>query len=121
MKKIYLIIVALFLGYASFAQPIISGPLQVCSTYQVTLTATPPGCTWSSSNPSVATIGSSSGIVTGGIPGGVCTITYNCGSGLISTVQFTVNPLPATIPCPTPGCTVCLGSTITLLGGPPGG
>jgi uncharacterized protein YjdB len=120
MKKIYLIILALTLCYASFAQPVISGPLQVCATYQVTLTSTSPGCVWSSSNPTIASIGSSSGIVTG-VSGGVCTITYNCGSSGFSTVSFTVNPLPATIPCPTPGCNVCLGSTITILGGPPGG
>jgi gliding motility-associated-like protein len=67
------------------------------------------GGTWSSSNPSVAVIGSATGITTG-ISAGTSTITY---SVLIytATTVVTVNPLPAPI---TGSPNVCLGFTTQL-------
>ncbi len=52
------------------------------------------GCTWSSSNVSVATIGTCTGLVTGISPG-VATITYFSSNGCISTFSLTINPTPA--------------------------
>lgn len=68
---------------------------------------------WSSSNTAVATIGSSTGIITG-VSGGTATITYNisnpCG-GTSATHTVTINPMPAPI---TGVSTLCVGNTITL-------
>ncbi len=72
--------------------PPIEGPATVCLDSNITLTDSIPGGVWSSGNPAVAGIGSSSGIVSGGSPG-VDTITYRLGLKFVTTV-ITVNPLP---------------------------
>jgi uncharacterized protein YjdB len=102
--------------------PPISGPTTVCVGSTITLTDFASGGTWTSSNPAVATIGST-GIVTGISPG-VTTITYpvtfQC--GVVAAVQtVTVNPLPAT-PGPITGpSVVCIGASILLSDGVGGG
>ena len=53
----------------------VSGPAMLCSGNTVTLIDTSLGGTWSSSAPSVATIGATSGVVTG-VGMGVATFTY---------------------------------------------
>ncbi|MEZ4986093.1 MAG: Ig-like domain-containing protein [Saprospiraceae bacterium] len=62
-----------------------------------------------SSNPAIATV-TSGGIVTG-IGAGTATITYTDVNGCETTATVTVIPLPTMS-----GGTVCVGSTITLLG-----
>ena len=120
MIKSYLLILCAIVSFAGFAQvgPI-TGTFTVCETYGTQLLCTPPSGTWSSSNPLIASV-SLTGFVTG-VSAGVATITYNDGSMGFAVASFTVNPLPATILCPTAGCNVCLGSTITVADATPGG
>jgi uncharacterized protein YjdB len=94
----------------------ITGPNHVCVGNTITLTDTVIGGMWSSSNPTVATVGSITGVVSG-ISAGTCTITYAVGTSIV-TMLFTVNPLPTTITGPG---TVFAGSTITLSDATSGG
>jgi uncharacterized protein YjdB len=80
----------------------VSGPSSVCVGQTITLTDGTAGGVWTSSNITIATVGSSSGIVTG-VGAGVDTITYTLGSGCIATKVITVNPL-APISGPTALC-----------------
>lgn len=73
----------------------ITGSHNVCIGYTDPLTSATIGGTWSSSTPSVATVGSSTGIVTG-IAAGTTTITYTIGTGCITVYSITVTPLPCT-------------------------
>jgi len=68
------------------------------------------GGVWSSSNTGIATIGSSSGMVTGISPG-TSFITYTLPTGCITTITRTVSPLPAAI---TGNLHVCTGSGVIL-------
>src|SRR4051812_2882697 len=95
MKHLFTIL-AFFTSFAAFAIGPITGPSTVCAGATVTLANTTPGGTWSSSDVSVATIGASSGIVTGTLTGttaGMATISYTDGTSYATTV-ITVNPLP---------------------------
>ncbi len=78
----------------------IVGPTNVCSGSTITLSN--PGAsggTWVSSNTAVATINSSTGVLTG-VASGTVTVTYlesnPCG-GISATASITVNPLPSAI------------------------
>jgi|GEM_PF-1074303 len=62
----------------------IMGNTQICPSSATTLTNSTPGGTWSSSSPHVATIGSSTGIITG-ISDGIAIITYTLPSGTFTT------------------------------------
>lgn len=87
-----------------------AGTHVVCSGLTTTLT-NPGGLgTWSSSNTGVATIGSSTGIVTG-IAGGTTVISYANGCGSPVGSVFTVNQTPGAI---TGSTTACVGGTTTL-------
>ena len=94
------------------ASPVaISGNVPVCPGNTNTLTDASTGGTWSSSVPTIGTIGSVTGIV-GGVLTGTTVVTYNNGCGAPATAIVTVNPLPAAITGPG---TVCPGGgTITL-------
>ena len=119
MKKITLFILALFISLASMAQiGAITGTFNVCVGSTTTLSCTPPGGSWASSNPSFASVNPSSGVVTG-VAAGVVTITYFA-IGTFATASLTVNPTP-TILCPSSGCKVCTGSSIILTGSPTAG
>ncbi len=92
----------------------ISGISNECLGATTTFADATPGGTWSSSNPSVATV-DGTGLVTG-VAGGVVTVTYSvAGSGCpgIATRPDTVNttPVPTTI---TGSPNVCVGGTTTL-------
>ncbi|MCD6011579.1 MAG: surface protein [Flavipsychrobacter sp.] len=102
----------------------ILGPSRICSgipTLYTNPTASPTG-TWSSSNPAIATIGSTSGICTG-LASGVIDITYtisggSCGYAAI-TKSVTVDLSPAAI---TGTTSLCEGTgTSTLSNVTPGG
>ena len=95
----------------------ITGPAIVCISATVTATDAGGGL-WSSSNPVIATIGSSTGVITG-VAAGTATITYSLGAGCTATEQITVNPLPAAITGSSSN--VCLDATLALADATPGG
>lgn len=88
----------------------ITGISSVCVGLTTTLNTTTTGGTWTSSNTSVATVGTSSGIVTG-VANGTAIISYFISSGCSASVVVTVNSTPGSI---TGTATVCAGSTTTL-------
>ena len=98
----------------------ITGTTTVCVGNSSTLSNPATGGTWSSSNPLIATIGSSTGIVTA-IAQGTATITYtlinSCGTST-STTTVTVNRTTAII---LGTDSVCVGSTTTLTDSTTGG
>ena len=89
----------------------IMGTLTVCSGLTTSLSDTPGGGTWSSSAIGTAAVGSSTGLVTGGLTAGTAIITYTIGTGCITTAVVTVNPLPTNI---LGTLTVCTGLTTAL-------
>jgi uncharacterized protein YjdB len=112
----------------SISQPVTVNPLpspilgsnNVCqgavSTLSVTAT---PGGTWTSSNPLIASIGSATGVITGGPGFGAgIVITYTLPTTCSRTLNITVNPAPAAIVGPTG---ICVGNTVTFVNPTPGG
>lgn len=95
----------------------ISGPATICAGTNATLTATPTGGTWSSSNTAAGTINTTTGIIRG-IATGTTTITYRVATGCISTRVVTVSATPDTI---IGSRTICPGNSITMSGLPAGG
>ena len=96
----------------------ISGTTSVCINSNTTLSSSVSGGTWTSSNSSVASINSSTGVVTGNAAG-TATITYTVTVGSCTnttTTTVTVNSLPtATIAAAGP-TTFCDGGSVTLMG-----
>lgn len=88
----------------------IAGADSVCVGLTTTLSDATAGVTWSSSNNTIAIVGSATGIVTGESQG-IVTITATSPVGCLATVVVTVNPLPSAI-LGTP--VVCVGLTTTL-------
>jgi Secretion system C-terminal sorting domain len=99
--------------------PAITGTAVVCVGATTPLFDASPGGTWTSGNLAVATIGSSSGVVTGMGTGGLATITYTATTGCTTTIVVTVNSATAG-PITGPSA-VCIGQTITLADITPGG
>ena len=106
------------LGVSKFTEGIL-GNLKVCigSTSSLTCLFGYGGGVWSSSNTTIATIGSSSGVVTSISPG-TSTIAYISALGRTTSVTVTINPLPAAITGPP---AVCAGQAITLANTSSGG
>ena len=94
----------------------ISGSTSVCTGNSVALFNSVPGGEWSSSSPGVATIGSSTGALSG-ISAGTATIYYGISTCVVSTL-VTVNSLPGSI-SGTPN--TCQGNNTTLFCGTVGG
>ena len=94
----------------------VTGVFSVCQGLTTTLTDAGGG-SWTSSNTTVATAGSATGIVTG-VSVGSSTITYKLPTGCITTVTVTVNPLPSAI---TGLNNVCAGLSVTLSDATSGG
>ena len=89
----------------------ITGTTSVCATTTTTLSSTPSGGTWTSSNPSFATVASGTGVVTG-VGAGVPVITYTLSAGgCKAVVPVTVLATPAAI---AGSSNVCAGSSTTL-------
>lgn len=84
----------------------INGITTVCTGSTSTLTDSTAGGTWSSSNNTIATIGSVSGVVSG-VASGTATVTYRV-STAYATAVVTVGPLSTPI---TGANTVCVGAT----------
>ncbi len=97
---------------------LIGGATNVCLGYTTTLTNSSGGGTWSSSNPTIASVGSLTGIVTGNAVGGV-TIYYTLPTGCQVSTGFTVNANPAPISGPTSVCP--FGGLIATLSDATGG
>ncbi|GAA4467966.1 hypothetical protein GCM10023093_24680 [Nemorincola caseinilytica] len=99
----------------------VTGPVSVCVGSTITLSFPTTGGTWSSSDPSVATV-SAAGVVTG-VSGGTATISYSitgpCGTAGGASV-ITVNTPPVLSPITGPA-SVCEGASITLSNSTPGG
>ncbi len=71
---------------------VITGASSICVGTTTTLYGC-TGCTWSSSNVSIATVGACTGVA-GGVSAGVVVLTYTSSAGCVSTFTMTVNPLP---------------------------
>ncbi len=96
----------------------ITGTNIVCAGQALTLSDVSTGGTWSSSNTSIASVGSSTGVVYS-ISSGIDTIIYTiASSGCFTNYTITVNPLPSTI---TGMFTVCAGSATILSSSSTGG
>jgi uncharacterized protein YjdB len=94
----------------------ISGVLTVCPGAITTLTNSPGGGTWSSTDATVS-VTASNGKVTGITPG-TATINYNLPAGCSTSVIVTVTPMPGPV---TGTLQVCPGATTTLAAGATGG
>jgi uncharacterized protein YjdB len=88
----------------------ITGTTTVCPGATTTLGNTISGGTWTSSTPSVAAIGFSTGIVTG-MTAGTTTITYALATGCIATTMVSVHIVPAPIGG---AAEMCVGNSTTL-------
>ncbi len=93
----------------------ITGLTAVCTGNAIALNNATGGGVWTSSNGAVATVGSSTGSVSG-IAAGTATISYSV-TGCVATTNITVNAISA-IGGP---ASVCAGQTITLTNGATGG
>jgi len=96
----------------------ITGPTTVCGGLAITLADTTAGGTWSSSNVAFATVGSSSGVVTG-IATGSVTISYSVTntSGCTTRVFYPVTvgaAMPTAAIVPAGSATICHESPVTL-------
>ncbi len=89
----------------------LTGTTSTCVGGTITLSDATTGGTWSSSNPSVAGIGITTGVVTVGSSGSA-TITYALGSGCSVTKVITIYPLP-TVYTVSGGGSYCSGGTGT--------
>jgi uncharacterized protein YjdB len=100
----------------------ITGATNVCIGSSATLGGSTAGGSWTSSDPSVATINSLTGSLTG-ISAGTATISYTvtniCGTGTITRTE-TISPAPVVAPI-TGGSSECVGSSITLSDATTGG
>lgn len=97
--------------------PASTGTFTVCQGSTTTLSNSAAGGMWLSSSVSVATVGSSTGVVTG-VAGGVVNITYRVSPGCVAVSAVTVSPLPDTI---VGGANACEGSTKIYTCSPAGG
>ncbi len=69
-----------------------------------------PGCTWTSSNPAIATIGAATGYLTG-VSSGVAVINATMGTGCNIARYVTINPVPGAIGG---SSVVCAGDVVSL-------
>ena len=95
----------------------ITGAPSVCVGSSTTLSSTPSGGSWASSNPLWASVISGTGVVTG-VLANVPNITYTLPTGCIAVTPIIVNPQPAVI---TGATTVCTGLNTTLADATTGG
>ncbi len=96
----------------------VSGPSNVCIGSPVAFTTTGSGGTWTSSAPSIASVGASSGIVYG-VSTGTAVISYTSGSS-VATATVTVNPAAYVAPISGPS-SMCPGASATFTDATSGG
>ncbi len=116
MRYVTLTLLSLLLSMSVHAQiTSISGPANVCAGANATYTDTTLGGNWSTSNPSIATIDASSGVLTA-VSAGVITVTYS--EAGFATKFVTINPVPASISCPSAICAgISAAATTPATGG----
>ena len=96
----------------------ITGTTTFCGSQTTSLSSSPFGGTWTSSNTGVATTaGSASGTITGISTGGTANITYTLPTGCIAATSVSVNPLSPITGTPS----MCLGYGTTLADATSGG
>lgn len=98
----------------------ITGTTSLCIGATSTLLNSITGGLWSSSNISVATINTNTGLVTA-VGAGTTTITYRTECGAISTATITVNPKPTVTIAALGSTTVCPGKGVALSATAPSG
>lgn len=86
----------------------ITGDSTTCIGSTITLANSTGGGSWTSGSPSIATVGSASGVVTG-VANGTAEVTYTLPSGCFRVKQVTVG-----LPAITGTTNVCLGTTTAL-------
>ncbi|MCD6011580.1 MAG: surface protein [Flavipsychrobacter sp.] len=91
----------------------ITGTPEFCEGASVTLSAPDPGGTWTSAFTGTATVGTSSGVVTG-VAGGMVDISYTLSTGCSAVYNVTVNPAPIAIITPAGITTFCAGGSVVL-------
>ncbi|GAA4468991.1 hypothetical protein GCM10023093_27760 [Nemorincola caseinilytica] len=87
----------------------ITGATSICIGQQTTLTTTPAGGTWTSSNTSNATVGSASGVVSA-VSSGNVTIRYTMPGGCYSELDISMLSAPNAFT----GAAICTGGTTSL-------
>lgn len=96
----------------------ISGSASVCTGYTINLTNGTPGGTWSSNDPTIASVVPGTGVVTG-VAAGITTISYNTVACNAAIYSVTVNQTPPPI---TGVLNLCNGGpTTTVFNSTPGG
>ncbi len=95
----------------------ITGTTSICVGTTSALSNVTIGGVWSSSNSSLASVGSLTGVVSA-ITDGTAIISYRIPTGCFTTLPFIVNPLPASI---TGNRSVCLGASSLLSDASAGG
>ncbi len=95
----------------------ITGPLAICHGSSGTMSDAITGGVWTSSNTSVATIGTSTGAITT-VGGGTTIITYTLSAGCTATQTITIDVMPGAISVVSPFCT---GTTTTCINATAGG
>lgn len=91
----------------------ITGPTTLCPASSVTLTCSPSGGTWTSGNTAVATIISTSGVLTGVVTG-TAIISYTSTVGCVRTTVVTISSAPPAIITPIGDTILCPGDFVTL-------
>ena len=94
----------------------IGGTASVCQDDSVMLTESTSGGTWSTSDPSTATVDALGNVY--GVSNGSCTIYYTVPTGCMASTNFVVNPLPGII---AGSLQSCIGLPDTLTDVTPGG
>ncbi len=90
----------------------------VCQGSTILFSDATTGGIWTSGSNTIASVGTGSGLITGG-SAGVTAIIYTLPTGCLAQALVTVNPLPLATTAPVTA--VCVNSTITLTNSSPGG
>ena len=96
----------------------ITGTNTVCEGAITTFTDATAGGTWSTSDPSTASVNASNPVGVRGVLAGTATISYTLGTGCYAVRGVTVNTAPTAI---TGTLNACIGNTVTLSSTPGGG
>ncbi len=92
---------------------IIAATTEFCEGATITLTAPDPGGVWASGGIATATVGSSSGVVTG-VTAGSTDITYTLPTGCWATIAVIIDPAPVSVITPATATTFCAGESVVL-------